>query len=221
VVTTLPDWSCCSATRVIFTEQGKDEIPSADLVRGLVGLDGRPWAELGKSRKPLTTNGLARRLKPLAIIPENIRVGDKVPKGYKLAHFEEAFSRYLPPEGASEPLRRYSADEMGTSEPSQTATAEPDAAVRKCEKSANDGPRSGVGDEKGENGQNAREGTFEILGRAPSGSRCYFCSKGGEVHLVRRQGDREVDQAHLGCAEQAWSNSQSPRHCRALARQRW
>jgi hypothetical protein len=139
--------------RVIFTEQGKDEIPSADLVRGLVGLEGRPWAELGRNRKPLTTNGLARRLKPLASIPENIRIGDKVPKGYKLAHFEDAFVRYLGPEGASEPLRRYSTDEMGTSEPFQTATDQPDVADWKCEKSANNGPRSGVADEKGDSGE--------------------------------------------------------------------
>ena len=35
----------------------------------LVAIEGRPWAELGKSRKPLTQNGLARRLRPLSIAP--------------------------------------------------------------------------------------------------------------------------------------------------------
>jgi hypothetical protein len=134
----------------------KAEMASADLVKALVELEGRPWAELGKSRKPLTQNRLARMLKPLGIAPENIRVGDKVPKGYVLTRFEEAFSRYLPSEGASEPLHRYKADEMGTSEPFQTATNQPDVADRKCEKSANDGPCSGVADRKGDSGPRAQ-----------------------------------------------------------------
>ena len=43
----------------------KAEMPSADLVKAVVELEGRPWAELGKSRKPLTQNRLARMLKPL------------------------------------------------------------------------------------------------------------------------------------------------------------
>jgi len=134
----------------------KAEMPSTDLVRALVELEGHPWAELGKGRKPLTQNGLARRLKPLGIAPENIRVGDKVPKGYILARFKEAFSRYLPAEGASEPLHRYKADEMGTNEPFQTATNQPDVADRKCEKFNNDGQCSGVADGKGDSGPRAQ-----------------------------------------------------------------
>ena len=135
-----------------------DRISSGDLVAALVAIEGRPWAELGKSRKPLTQNGLARRLKPLAITSENIRIGDKVPKGYLLVWFREAFSRYLESEGASEPLQRHNADEMGTSAGFQTATADPDVAVGKCEKSANDGPRSGVADEKGDVGGSVHVG---------------------------------------------------------------
>jgi hypothetical protein len=49
--------------------------------------------------------------------------------------------------------------------------------------------------------------TFEVVGRAPPGSRCYFCGKGGDVYLVRRRGDRETDQAHLDCAQKAWGES--------------
>jgi putative DNA primase/helicase len=206
--------------RVIFTEQGKVEIPSADLVRGLVNLDGHPWGEMGKSRKPLTTNGLSSRLRPLAIISENIRVGDRVPKGYKLARFEEAFSRYLPPEGASEPLHRYNPDEMGTSEPYQTATPDPDVAVRKCEKSANDGPRSGVADEKGEMRGKTPVGsrfgaqertrwgvTFTVLGHAQPGTRCLYCEDPtpddeGPVMVVNGAGP-----LHEACAP-AWITNQ-------------
>src|SRR6516225_37191 len=130
--------------------KGKVQMASADLVKELVASEGRPWAEMGKAGKPLTQNKLARMLKPLGIVPENIYVGDeKRPKGYVFKHFEEAFTRYLPPEGASEPLKRYNADETGTSDLFQTAQPNPDVAVRKCEKSNNDGPCSGVAVAKG------------------------------------------------------------------------
>ena len=130
--------------------KGKVQMASADLVKELVASEGRPWAEMGKAGKPLTQNKLARMLKPLGIVPENIYVGDeKRPKGYVFKHFEEAFTRYLPPEGASEPLNRYNADETGTSDLFQTAQPNPDVAVRKCEKSNNDGPCSGVAVAKG------------------------------------------------------------------------
>ena len=102
-------------------------------------------------------------------MPENVRIDDKVPKGYLLEHFKEAFARYLGPEGASEPLHRYNADEMGTSELFQTATAETDVADRKCEKPNNDGPCSGVAVRKGVSGEErevcdycARPGGLEV-----------------------------------------------------------
>ena len=127
-----------------------DRIPSADLVAALVATEGRPWAELGRNRKPLTANGLARRLKPLGITPDSVRVDEKrTPKGYYLHQFEEAFARYLGANGASEPQQRNKADEMGTSAGFQSATAEPVVAVGKCEKSNNDGPCCGVADGKG------------------------------------------------------------------------
>ena len=38
------------------------EISSADLVDALVKVEGHPWAEMGKARKPMTQNRLARML---------------------------------------------------------------------------------------------------------------------------------------------------------------
>jgi hypothetical protein len=55
---------------------------------------------MGKSGKPLTQNRLARILKPLGIAPDHIDPKTRV-RGYKLSQFEEAFSRYLPPEEVS------------------------------------------------------------------------------------------------------------------------
>jgi hypothetical protein len=134
--------------------KGNSALSSADLVKQLVEIEGHPWAEMGKSRKPLTQNGLARLLKPLKVITENIRIGDQVLKGYALGRFEEAFERYLPPEGGSEPLRRYKADDTDTSEPFQTATPTSDVADGKSQKSANDGACSVVAVQKGSNGAN-------------------------------------------------------------------
>jgi putative DNA primase/helicase len=130
-----------------------DRISSGDLVTALVAIEGRPWAELGKSRKPLTQNGLARRLRPLSIAPDSVRVDEKrTPKGYYLHQFKEAFARYLGTEEGSKPQQRNNFDETGTSESFQSATPEPVVAVGKCEKSASDGPCCGAEDEKGDVG---------------------------------------------------------------------
>jgi len=80
--------------------EGKVQMPSADLVKDLIALEGRPWAEMGRARKALNQNRLARMLKPLGIAPDHIDPKTRV-RGYKLSQFEEAFSRYLPSEGVS------------------------------------------------------------------------------------------------------------------------
>jgi putative DNA primase/helicase len=138
--------------RTIFASREVERMPSAALVEALAEMHGRPWAEYSKNDKPITQNKLAGLLKPLKIVPENIRIDDKVLKGYLSERFEEAFSRYLDPEGSSEPLHRYNLDKTSTSEHFQTATAEADVADRKCVKPYNGRPCSGVADEKGDQG---------------------------------------------------------------------
>jgi hypothetical protein len=132
----------------------RTQMASAELVRALVEIEGRPWADgLGKNRdKPLTTNRLAGMLKRFKITSGGIRVGDKTPRGYVAAHFAGAFASYLPPLGVSEVQQRNKADEMGTSDLFQGATPESDVADRKCEKPANDGHCCTVALEKGGNG---------------------------------------------------------------------
>jgi putative DNA primase/helicase len=80
--------------RAIFTDRITDRMRSADLVAALVAIEGRPWAEW-KRDKAITQNGLARMLKPFGIAPDSVRMGDETPKGYQLAHFADAFARYL------------------------------------------------------------------------------------------------------------------------------
>jgi uncharacterized protein DUF3631 len=84
--------------RDAFAKEGGVEISSADVVKALVAIEGRPWAERGKNGKrgkPLTQKKLAQMLKPLAIAPDHLGSGASV-RGYKLWQFEEAFLRHLP-----------------------------------------------------------------------------------------------------------------------------
>ena len=93
--------------------------------RGLIATQGRPWAEYGKSGKPISKNQLAKRLKRFKIVPDSVRLWDKTLKGYYRHQFQEAWDRYLsfalqdPP---SETERRNNADKMGTSVAFQNVT---------------------------------------------------------------------------------------------------
>jgi hypothetical protein len=110
---------------------------------------------MGKSRKPLTQNGLARRLKPLGIGPGKVGPKDARVSGYVCAHFEDVFERYLPLEGVLQPDNRTQADEMGTSDISKPDTLDDGCPVAKSQKSNNDGPVSGCPVGKGGSGQSA------------------------------------------------------------------
>jgi putative DNA primase/helicase len=87
--------------QVIFAEKGTDRLTSAAIVEALAGIEGRRWAEWGRSEKPITTNALARLLAKfrtdsgIPIAPDSIWVGDRTLKGYLLSQFEDAFTRYL------------------------------------------------------------------------------------------------------------------------------
>lgn len=79
----------------MFVERGVERLTSADLVAGIIAIEGRPWAEW-KADKPITTNSLARLLARFQIRPSSIRIESNTPKGYLLSQFADAFSRYLP-----------------------------------------------------------------------------------------------------------------------------
>lgn len=84
--------------RMIFDNLGVDRLSSHDLVAALVALENRPWSEWRKG-KPLSTNALARLLRPFSITPGSIRLGPgtkDTPKGYKRHQFEDTWSRYSP-----------------------------------------------------------------------------------------------------------------------------
>jgi hypothetical protein len=111
-----------------------------------------------------------------------------VRKGYVFKHFEEAFTRYLPPEGASEPLQRDNADETGTSDLFQSATPNPDVADRKCEKPNSDGHCSGVADGKGGSGEKTQARTARPKSGVPA-----MASADGERGLSSRRIQEHAD----------------------------
>jgi 5S rRNA maturation endonuclease (ribonuclease M5) len=74
---------------------------SKDLVEQLAELKERPWPEICRG-KPITERWLARNLVDFGIHPKLLRIGEGNPaRGYELADFGQALSRYLPDTGDS------------------------------------------------------------------------------------------------------------------------
>lgn len=71
----------------------RDRIWSAELVRRLVDLEDRPWADW---KGGFTQNKLARQLQHYKIRSKPVRIGTEVQKGYKFEQFVEEWERYLP-----------------------------------------------------------------------------------------------------------------------------
>lgn len=72
-----------------------DRMPSEAIVTQLVALPERPWAEWGKSHRPITQSGLARLLRPFGVKPDVIRYGETTPRGYMREDLEPIWERYL------------------------------------------------------------------------------------------------------------------------------
>jgi putative DNA primase/helicase len=71
-----------------------DRIQSADLVKALLELEHRPWAEW-RNGKPITPNAIARLLAPFNIRPFEMRMGARVVRGYEASQFADTFARYV------------------------------------------------------------------------------------------------------------------------------
>jgi hypothetical protein len=69
-------------------------LATAVLLDRLKERDESPWRDI--RGKPLDDRGLARRLKGYGIKSRNVRIGERVPKGYAAEDFHDAWSRYLP-----------------------------------------------------------------------------------------------------------------------------
>lgn len=87
--------------RDIFDEKKTDPILSSEIAEALNKMEHRPWPEWGKAKRPITTTGFARLLRPFNITPDKWREGTDTLRGYHRADFDDAFSRYLPSQPAT------------------------------------------------------------------------------------------------------------------------
>jgi Protein of unknown function (DUF3631) len=125
--------------RDAFDEKKTDRLSSEEICETLATIEGRPWAEFGKARKPISKNQLARLLNDFHVKPDGVRIGNRTPRGYHRHQFEGAWQRYLTPLGVPEPQQCNTTTAAGTSGPFQSATPKTDVAVEKCEKPLGDG----------------------------------------------------------------------------------
>jgi hypothetical protein len=84
--------------RAAFETLKTDRLLSEDLVKFLVGLEGRPWVDCRRG-EPITKHWLFRALAPFGVAPEpepfKSPNGDRG-RGYFLTRFDDTFARYLP-----------------------------------------------------------------------------------------------------------------------------
>jgi putative DNA primase/helicase len=80
----------------VFAEKGEEEVSSDALTGTMVDMLGRPWGEMGKSRKPLTPAKLARMLRVPGVSVSPVQIKGGKLRGYKRSQFDDIFARYLP-----------------------------------------------------------------------------------------------------------------------------
>lgn len=80
--------------RQVFRDKATDRIATADLLILLNSEEHLTWAGLDHGRG-LTPYALAQLLRPFGILPQNIRLGEQVAKGYLRKHFEHCWDQYL------------------------------------------------------------------------------------------------------------------------------
>jgi hypothetical protein len=78
-------------------------------------VEDRPWGAYGRSQKPLTGAAMANLLKQFGVTSAgNIRIGERVGKGYRRAAFLDAWKRYL---GRMKPLQGNKPNKSGPQSP--------------------------------------------------------------------------------------------------------
>lgn len=80
---------------VFTTIHTGDHVGSEELLSALHHMDEAPWADL--RGKPLDQRGLARRLTQYGVKSRNVRIGERVVKGYSREDLHDPWTRYLPP----------------------------------------------------------------------------------------------------------------------------
>jgi hypothetical protein len=78
----------------IFANRGDKKMSSSNLVKELAALEGRPWPDF-EGHRGITAAAVAKLLASYRISPKNLRLGDRVLRGYEKRQFKDAFERYL------------------------------------------------------------------------------------------------------------------------------
>lgn len=81
-------------TKTILDRWSREWISCRELVTELVALEGRPWAEMPRTGRALTTNRLARLLAGFHIYSQKFGPEDNRESGYRLESFFDAFARH-------------------------------------------------------------------------------------------------------------------------------
>lgn len=132
-----------------FKERGASRLASRTLLEMLTGDDEAPWATWNRG-KPLTVRQLAARLSEFGITPKTTRLqnGDRL-KGYALADFADAFTRYLSAEGGNSSVTAGQPHSGAVCEASQSVTPDLVSRIAKAPEPALDKACHGVTLENG------------------------------------------------------------------------
>ncbi|SFK48061.1 DUF3631 domain-containing protein [Rhodanobacter glycinis] len=145
-----------------FKERQTTRLASRTLLDILTGDDEAPWATWNRG-KPLSVRQLAARLSEFGIAPKTTRLpnGDRL-KGYALADFADAFTRYLSAEGGILSVTAGQQHNSAVCEASATVTHADPSRIGKAPEPASDKACHGVTlkntpPEKKEEGSTERE----------------------------------------------------------------
>jgi putative DNA primase/helicase len=104
----------------IFSKLRQDVLTSAVIAGELHRLEGRPWIEYGREQRPITTNAIARLLRPFKIRPAGtVRIGANTAKGYARKAFEDTWAAYSIPATPQQPSHRHKSGDPRGSDDSQ------------------------------------------------------------------------------------------------------
>lgn len=98
--------------REVFTNLGVDRLTTEQLLHGLNQMDESPWPTIRRGEQ-LDGRGLSQRLAKYNI-GSKLHAGERGLRGYVVAQFTDAWSRYLPPQSATSATSATSAPEPAT-----------------------------------------------------------------------------------------------------------
>ena len=167
--------------KVLFDNCSDDQMSTSSLIAALVLLEERPWSDYRRGH-PINARQLAALLAAFSIRSRNARLSTGVVKSYFRADFEDAWSRYLPDDGAPPPsgsaTTLHAFDDSGLGQ-SSAATGTDDVADENRRNPLQDNGCSAVAARTG----GRHEGDELLVGPAmpcrPCGSPTYWCSVTG------------------------------------------